>query len=211
MTRQEVYYWLGLPLIRNHSIITYQKGKSEMLKSISFKKLAVLSAGIAIVLSSCGLQNEASESSGDATAAGKTKNFALLADGSYCYDTEAEKLAAATAADQVHADYHDADIANGSVGVNGDTTSPWWIINQGMHEAQMNAWGGQVGGCPAPTPGLSAVAEASVLTCVTKEQQQQMIDGYTEQLARPLGGEVTEVYLATMQKGLDVAKATCTK
>ena len=70
-----------------------------MLKSISFKKLAVLTAGLAIVLSSCGLQNSASESSGDATAAGKTKNFALLADGSYCYDTEAEKTAAAAAAD----------------------------------------------------------------------------------------------------------------
>ena len=55
-----------------------------MLKSISFKKLAVLSAGIAIVLSSCGLQNTAGESSGDATAAGKTKNFALV--NGYCYD-----------------------------------------------------------------------------------------------------------------------------
>ena len=84
MTRQEVYYWLGLPL-KNHSIITYQKGKSEMLKSISFKKLAVLSAGIAIVLSSCGLQNSASESSGDATAAGKTKNAALASE--WCYVT----------------------------------------------------------------------------------------------------------------------------
>ena len=181
-----------------------------MLKSISFKKLAVLTAGLAIVLSSCGLQNEASESSGTETAAGKTKNFALLADGSFCYDTEEEKLAAATAADKVHDDYHDADDANGSVGVNGDMTSPWWIINQGMHDAQANAWNGQVGGCPASTPGHSATAEASVLKCITKEQKQTMIDGYTEQLARPLGGEVTEDYLAIMQKGLDVTKATCT-
>ena len=57
-----------------------------MLKSISFKKLAVLSAGIAIVLSSCGLQNTASESSGDATAAGKTKNSAL---GEWCVNVGA--------------------------------------------------------------------------------------------------------------------------
>jgi len=55
-----------------------------MLKSISFKKLAVLTAGIAFVLSSCGLQNTAGESSGSATAAGKTKNSAL---GEWCYVT----------------------------------------------------------------------------------------------------------------------------
>ena len=56
-----------------------------MLKSISFKKLAVLTAGLAIVLSSCGLQNSASESSGDETAAGKTKNAALASE--WCYVT----------------------------------------------------------------------------------------------------------------------------
>ena len=56
-----------------------------MLKSISFKKLAVLTAGLAIVLSSCGLQNTASESSGDETAAGKTKNAALASE--WCYVT----------------------------------------------------------------------------------------------------------------------------
>jgi hypothetical protein len=56
-----------------------------MLKSISFKKLAGLTAGIAIVLSSCGLQNTASESSGTETAAGKTKNAALASE--WCYVT----------------------------------------------------------------------------------------------------------------------------
>jgi hypothetical protein len=189
-----------------------------MLKSISFKKLAVLSAGIAIVLSSCGLQNEASESSGDAaaessdteTAAGKTKNFALLADGTFCYDTVDEQIAAAQAASAAHNAHHDADNANGGVGIN-DQASDWWTVNRLLHAQEVAAWDAQIGGCPAPTPGLSAVAEASVLTCVTKEQKQQMIDGYTEQLARPLGGEVTEAYLAVMQRGLDVAKATCVK
>ena len=57
-----------------------------MFKSISFKKLAVLTAGLAIVLSSCGLQNSASESSGDETAAGKTKNSAL---GEWCVNVGA--------------------------------------------------------------------------------------------------------------------------
>ena len=181
-----------------------------MLKSISFKKLAVLTAGLAIVLSSCGLQNEASESSGDETAAGKTKNFALLADGTFCYDTADEQNAAIQAAGAAHDAHHKADAANGGQGI-ADPNSAWWSVNTGLHN-QLNAtFGAQIGGCPAPAPEVSGAAEASVLSCVTKEQKQQMIDGYTEQLARPLGGEVTEAYLAVMQKGLDVAKATCTK
>ena len=188
-----------------------------MLKSISFKKLAVLTAGLAIVLSSCGLQNEASESSdesssesaGTETAAGKTKNFALLADGTFCYDTADEQNAAIQAASAAHNAHHMADDANGGQGI-ADPNSAWWTTNRALHAQEQGAFSGQIGGCPAPAPGISGAAEASVLTCVTKEQKQQMIDGYTEQLARPLGGEVTEAYLAVMQKGLDVAKATCT-
>ena len=181
-----------------------------MLKSISFKKLAVLTAGLAIVMSSCGIQNQAGDSSGDATAAGKTKNFALLADGSYCYDTEAEKKAAVAAADQVHADYHKVDDARAKREVMGPKTTPWWIINQGMHDAENNAGSGQVGGCPAPAPGISPASEGNRLSCIKPEVKQAMIDGYTEQLARPLGGEVTDAYIARMQRGLDVTKATCT-
>jgi hypothetical protein len=164
-----------------------------MLKSISFKKLAVLSAGIAIVLSSCGLQNEASESSG----AGKTKNFALLGDGNFCYDSNEEQQTAIQVNNDAHRQWH----------LNPTTLED----HQAIFDKMNLILAAQIGGCPAPTPALSAVAEASVLTCVTKEQKQQMIDGYTEQLARPLGGEVTEAYLAIMQKGLDVTKATCTK
>ena len=46
--------------------------------------------------------------------------------------------------------------------------------------------------------------------CVKPEIKQAIVDGYTEQLARPVGGEVTEAYLAAMQKGLDVSNAMCT-
>ena len=99
-----------------------------MLKSISFKKLAVLTAGLAIVLSSCGLQNSASESSGDETAAGKTKNFALLADGTFCYDTADEQNAAIQAASAAHDAHHKADMANGSQGM-ADPNSAWWGVN----------------------------------------------------------------------------------
>ena len=188
-----------------------------MLKSISFKKLAVLTAGLAIVLSSCGLQNEASESSdesssesaGTETAAGKTKNFALLADGTFCYDTEDEKNAAIQAASAAHDAHHQADLANGNQGI-ADQNSAWWGVNNGLHNQLSAAMGGQIGGCPAPAPEVSGASEGSKFNCIKPAIKQQLIDGYTEQLARPLGGEVTEAYLATMQKGLDVTKATCT-
>jgi hypothetical protein len=51
---------------------------------------------------------------------------------------------------------------------------------------------------------------ANTKSCIKPDVKQAMIDGYTEQLNRPLGGEVTEAYIAEMQKGLDVTKATCT-
>jgi hypothetical protein len=51
---------------------------------------------------------------------------------------------------------------------------------------------------------------ANPKTCVKPDVKQKLIDGYTEQLARPLGGEVTDAYLAVMQKGLDVSNAMCT-
>ena len=180
-----------------------------MLKSISFKKLAVLTAGLAIVLSSCGLQNSASESSGTETAAGKTKNFALLADGTFCYDTVDEKDAAWQAAAAAHDAHHVADNANGNQG-SLNRNSVWWSINDGLHNQMSEVYDGQIGGCPAPAPEVSGASEGSKLICIKPEIKQKLIDGYTEQLARPLGGEVTEAYLATMQKGLDVTKATCT-
>ena len=57
---------------------------------------------------------------------------------------------------------------------------------------------------------VSAQRVGNVKSCLKPEVKQAMIDGYTEQLARPVGGEVTEAYIAQMQKGLDITKATCT-
>jgi hypothetical protein len=57
---------------------------------------------------------------------------------------------------------------------------------------------------------ISAQQGGNIKSCLKPEVKQAMIDGYTEQLARPVGGEVTEAYIAAMQKGLDVTKATCT-
>ena len=56
-----------------------------MKNHISKAKLAALAVGLAIVMSSCGIQNQAGDSSDDATAAGKTKNAALASE--WCYVT----------------------------------------------------------------------------------------------------------------------------
>ena len=192
-----------------------------MLKSISFKKLAVLTAGLAIVLSSCGLQNSASESSGTETAAGKTKNAAfgagLVGDLRTCFTSDADAN-----------DYYGNDVfyrvAN-EYYANGATDLYTQLYNE------MAEWYWAGGGLPFPLYqsdscgepvellAYSPEAEGSIVSaqrvgnvksCLKPVVKQAMIDGYTEQLARPVGGEVTESYLAEMQKGLDITKATCT-
>ena len=178
-----------------------------MLKSISFKKLAVLTAGLAIVLSSCGLQNTASESSGTETAAGKTKNFALV-QGGVCFDDIEEYWTANTnygpwndPNNQFQA-YWDALAFQQGVIWEGQAAPGWDLIQQA-----------QIGGCPEPEAGVQGAEttlegvealSSSPVNCVKPDIKQKLIDGYTEQLARPVGGEVTEAYVAQMQKGLDV-------
>ena len=199
-----------------------------MLKSISFKKLAVLSAGIAIVLSSCGLQNSASESSGDAaaessdteTAAGKTKNFALAPTG-VCWDDLGAFLAAHNLEHQIH---NNAWIAfsqanPGATWADFDAQFPWQSFFQNTSDLNGDEWNAFLAsvndGVPCPAGALAeegeeAVGHATTAHCVKPEIKQQLIDGYTEQLARPVGGEVTDEYIAKMQKGLDVSNAMCT-
>ena len=191
-----------------------------MLKSISFKKLAVLTAGLAIVMSSCGIQNQAGDSSG-APAAGKTKNAAfrdgLVGDLRTCFTSQAEAE-----------NYYDTDayyrFAN-EWDNNGETALYYKLFDE------VSEWYWAGGGYPFPLYvkdscgepvellAYSPEAEGSIVSaqrvgnvksCLKPVVKQAMIDGYTEQLARPLGGEVTESYLAEMQKGLDITKATCT-
>ena len=198
-----------------------------MLKSISFKKLAVLTAGLAIVLSSCGLQNSASESSGDETAAGKTKNYALV-NGQACFESESQYQAEVTDATYVWNNNYDNWFAPDyptatefvSAGGNG-VFFPWKNDKTGLANSYWAPYTSPIfGDCEEQiallgedvVAGISNVPTGgiSVKTCVKPEIKQSIIDGYTEQLARPAGGEVTEAYLAAMQKGLDVANAMCT-
>ena len=188
-----------------------------MLKSISFKKLAVLTAGLAIVLSSCGLQNSASESSDDATAAGKTKNFALS--NGYCYDSfaqwdEANNAAwaawdsAVEAGDESfatewaifspvepHLIEGDSDLGNWDPNFDWDT----WAL--GLEDG-------------VPCPGGTTFAESphvpvvTVKACYTQEFIDATVAGFTEQLNKP---DASDAYKAEMQKGIDAIKGSCVK
>ena len=177
-----------------------------MLKSISFKKLAVLTAGLAIVLSSCGLQNTAGESSGDATAAGKTKNFALV--NSYCYDSVAQWEEADNAAYSAWVEagedesrlYEFARATQPNV--RPDNTwdysfdwGPWWA---GLEDG-------------VPCPVGTTFAESNDVTakaCYPQDYIDATVKGFTEQRDKP---DASEAYKAEMQKGIDAVKGSCVK
>ena len=194
-----------------------------MLKSISFKKLAVLTAGLAIVLSSCGLQNEASESSDDATAAGKTKNYALTVSG-YCWDNYEqwnevqmafwnEWIAGANGADLSWDQQTSTIVSNADPAYAQQMTAASLGL---MPTNDNNWWAGLTDGVPCPEGAVSAEdadVQASISNapvCLKPELKQAMIDGWSEQANRPLGGEVTEEYIAKMKRGLEVTMGTCT-
>ena len=191
-----------------------------MKSHISKVRIAALAVGLAIVMSSCGIQNQAGDSS--AAPAGKTKNYALTVSG-YCWDNFEQWNQMQMAFWQ--------EWMNGAPGVDlswdrGNSkivSSADPAYAQRMTDASLglmptndpNWWAGLSDGVPCPA-GVEAgevsgeVAMSSGKACVTPEIKQAMIDGYTEQLARPLGGEVTEQYLEKMQKGLDASNALCT-
>jgi hypothetical protein len=181
-----------------------------MLKTISFKKLAVLSAGLAIVLSSCGLQNDASDSSGDATAAGKTKNFAIAANG-YCYDNMDQWLEALNA----------AEIAWLEAGED-ESRLYEFAAPIAPHIRPDNTWdesfdfetwfAGIEDGVPCPVGTTFAesndVPAVAVKACYTQEFIDATVAGFTEQLNKP---DASDAYKAEMQKGIDAISGSCVK
>ena len=189
-----------------------------MKSLISKGRIAALAVGLAIVMSSCGIQNQAGDSS-SAPAAGKTKNFALTFDGT-CWDDLPALLKA-----------HDADHQTlnmaWSVYITENPGGSWddflklkpyndYFLSTMTGDELWDSFIAEVNnGVPCPSVALPAEAEeaaghASVAHCVKPDIKQQLIDGYTEQLARPKGGEVTDEYIAKMQKGLDASNALCT-
>ena len=180
-----------------------------MMKSISFKKLAVLSAGIAIVLSSCGLQNDASESSGDATAAGKTKNF-LLVNG-YCYDNMDQW----EEADQAAWAAWDAAGADPSRLYEFMSPTAPWVLPDNTQDENYNPdafFAGLEDGVPCPVGTTFAesndVPAVAVKACYTQEFIDATVAGFTEQRDKP---DASDAYKAEMQKGIDAISGGCVK
>ena len=187
-----------------------------MLKNISFKKLAVLSAGFAIVLSSCGSKNDTGESSDDATAAGKTKNFALS--NGYCYDSvsqwqEANNSVFAEWATK-YGDYSPEAIMFLS------QTQPH-LKSDGTYDMNYDYgtfWAGLDDGEPCPVG--TTFAESSDVPVVPLQSNglpkdcypQEFIDvtiaGFEQQRDK---ADATDSYKAEMQQGIDTLKATCVK
>ncbi len=180
-----------------------------MLKSISFKKLAVLSAGIAIVLSSCGLQNDASDSSGDATAAGKTKNFALV--NGYCYDSVDQWVEADDAA---WAAWEDAGEDRSRLYEFVSAVTPHIRPDNTWDESFDGDtwWAGLEDGVPCPVGTTFAesndVPVVAVKACYTQEFIDATVAGFTEQRDKP---DASDAYKAEMQKGIDAISGGCVK
>ena len=203
-----------------------KKGKLNMLKSISFKKLAVLSAGIAIVLSSCGLQNDASDSSADATAAGKTKNFALS--NGYCYDSFAQWEEANNAAWAAWRSAEEAGEVKDENPASAETLATEWAIFSPVEphlieggpgtgnwdfSFDWNTWAlGLEDGVPCPGGTTFAesphVPKVTAKACYTQEFIDATVAGFTEQRDKP---DASDEYKAEMQKGIDAVSGSCVK
>ena len=180
-----------------------------MLKSISFKKLAVLTAGLAIVLSSCGLQNSASESSDTETAAGKTKNYALV--NGYCYDSVDQWLEANMAAwDAWRAAGGDPSRYYEFMSVTDPQVLPGNIWD--MNFDWFKWWEGLDDGVPCPVGTTFAesndVPAVPVKACYTQEFVDATVAGFTEQRDKP---DASDAYKAEMQKGIDAISGGCVK
>ena len=188
-----------------------------MLKSISFKKLAVLTAGLAIVLSSCGLQNSASESSDDATAAGKTKNFTLV--NGYCYDNIDQWQVATNSL------YEAALALEGGAWVGSSqqiavmsATNPHMMPDGSWDPNYVfdSFWAGLFDGVPCPV-GTTFAESGSVPVvplqsngvpkeCYPQDYIDATIAGFEQQRDK---ADATDAYKAEMQQGIDTLKKTC--
>jgi hypothetical protein len=174
-----------------------------MKSHISKVRIAALAVGLAIVMSSCGIQNQAGDSS---SASGKTKNYALNNAGA-CFDNVASWRATWTSR---YAYWESVGFGEGYnvefeqlMPPNFRTGPDWDTFFRDLNNGELCPSGG-IESLGSSTQGSSTQA------CVKPEIKQAMIDGYASQVNRPLGGEVTEEYIAKMQKGLNITNAMCT-
>ena len=194
-----------------------------MKSHISKVRIAALAVGLAIVMSSCGIQNQAGDSS-SAPAAGKTKNYAISASGQ-CWDNfdaywgaqlaDYNAVMSSAPADAVEV----AQIDQWSVS---SASNPSWAASANASWNQFKPNGESFEQMKAnisngiPCPAGSGSSESSSVSglniiekaCYSQEYIDATIAGFTEQINKP---DATDEWKAEMQKGIDALKGTCVK
>jgi hypothetical protein len=169
-----------------------------MSKQNSIMRLVAMAVGLSIVVSSCGIQNQA----GDSAGSGRTKNYALV-NGQACYESNDEYWNhVRQTIDHWNANYYNwfpqgnvypmslISPAGFAVGVDyqndpsGFADAYWAPFRSepkigGCEELRALAGDNVVEG----TPTIAAGA-VNVRTCIKPETQRSMIDGYNEQIAK---------------------------
>ena len=148
-----------------------------MKSHISKVRIAALAVGLAIVMSSCGIQNQAGDSSGSGT----TKNFALLKSGAYCFDSSDEQQS-----------YLENIQRQGMVPPDGPHGIMVWLSLREFQRADARlARYAQVGNCPKKAIATSAdvtitpevVQNSTENQCISVADRKSTLKGYDEQIA----------------------------
>ena len=186
-----------------------------MKSHISKVRIAALAVGLAIVMSSCGIQNQAGDSS---SAPGKTKNYALAGNG-YCYDSIDQWQEANNSVLVEWDKKYNMELTPESYALLSSTQPhirPDGTWDNDFDELQFLA--GLTDGVPCPA-GSTFAESASIpivplqsnglpKDCYPQDYIDATIAGFEQQRDKP---DATEAYKAEMQKGIDTLKKTCVK
>lgn len=185
-----------------------------MKSHISKVRIAALAVGLAIVMSSCGIQNQAGDSS---SASGKTKNYALS--NGYCYDTMDQWNEANQSMHTEWIEKYNQELSPEAF-VLLSTTQPH-IRPDGTWDENFDFgpfFAGLSDGVPCPA-GTTFAESGSVpivplqsnglpKDCYPQDYIDATIAGFEQQRDKP---DATDAYKAEMQQGIDTLKKTCVK
>ena len=193
-----------------------------MKSHISKVRIAALAVGLAIVMSSCGIQNQAGDSS---SASGKTKNFALATDGT-CWDSvdgwngELDAFVNALVAElgDIPFDLVWNGPGAGFSSAEDPKYAEFLTANHKRFEPSKDVpvWFKEIGNgepCPAGTQS-AAGSTVNVRSCLPQALIDSSIAGFTEQLNKTdypadWSQAMIDNYKAEMQRGIDALKGTC--
>ena len=184
-----------------------------MFKAKEISRLVAGVLGVAAVLSSCGIQNQA----GDSSSAAKTKNYALGVK-NVCFEDEAERETAIAnygdwSAKGPHRGRTDFEVYWDNLAweygvIWAGQWAPGWDL---MQQAD-------VGGCSkefatSSAEAIAATPGGNVGSCLPQAWIDAGIAGYTEQINKTFPAdwsqERIDEYKAEMQKGIDSFKRSC--